>query len=221
MRRFLLILFTLLSSFQNIQAFNKWDGRNRVVLCSDKSISSQIIKPNTIYEINTDLDLNGSRITIQDNCVLRFNGGIIKNGTLEGKSTIIEASLYQVFSNIDFKGTWSVEYIRPEWFGAKGDSKTDDTKALQEALNCNIIAGDDLFIPVKLRPAEYILNNEVCVKGYGGIVGTATSAQAGYLSKSQSTLVYKGTGRCVVRIENSYTSIKNLSIRIDNKLYKY
>lgn len=41
-----------------------------------------INKENTIYEIKYDFDLNGQTITIPNNCILKYNGGSIKNGTV-------------------------------------------------------------------------------------------------------------------------------------------
>ena len=189
-----------------------------IVVREDRSFSSQVVMQHAIYELSGVYDLKGETINIPEDCVLKFNGGLIKNGALKGRNTILEASLYKVFDGVSFTGSWSADCIKPEWFGAKGDCKTDDTKAINEALNSGIKAGEELLIPVQLRPAEYIISNEVSLPGYGCLQGIATSAQAGYLSKSQSTLVYRGRGECVLRITNSYTSIRNICIRIDNKL---
>lgn len=52
------------------------DGKN--ILTQD-----MINQPNTIYEIRYDFDLNGATITIPDNCVLKFEGGIFSNGNIK------------------------------------------------------------------------------------------------------------------------------------------
>ena len=51
---------------------------------------SMINKPNTIYEIRYDFCLDGATITIPNNCILKFNGGSIRNGkiTINNTSTI-------------------------------------------------------------------------------------------------------------------------------------
>lgn len=45
------------------------------VLQSDSSLSSQITKINTLYEIKDDFNLQGQTLTIPDGCVLSFRGG--------------------------------------------------------------------------------------------------------------------------------------------------
>lgn len=75
---------------------------------------------NTIYEIRYDFDLNGATITVPDNCVLKFNGGSIDNGTLKGTGTMLEANLYQIFGeNLVFSGTFNIDEVYAEWWGAK------------------------------------------------------------------------------------------------------
>ncbi len=52
-----------------------------------KNILAQemINKPNTIYVIKYDFDLNGGTINIPENCTLNFEGGSITNGKFNGK----------------------------------------------------------------------------------------------------------------------------------------
>lgn len=45
---------------------------------------------NTIYHIQYDYDLNGQTITLPAGCVLEFNGGSVKNGTITGNDTLIQ-----------------------------------------------------------------------------------------------------------------------------------
>lgn len=54
-----------------------------------KNILTQnmINKPNTIYEIRYDFDLNSETINIPDNCTLKFEGGRLNNGIINGNNT--------------------------------------------------------------------------------------------------------------------------------------
>lgn len=85
---------------------------------------------NTIYEIRYDFDLNGNTINIPDGCILKFEGGTIINGNL--------------------KGNLLNEYLKPEWFGAKGDGITNDSIAFQCCLN--------------LKPSKIILTSNYLIK---------------------------------------------------------
>lgn len=57
-------------------------GRN--ILTQD-----MINETNTIYEIRYDFDLNSAEITIPEGCVLKFEGGSLNNGTINGNNTNI------------------------------------------------------------------------------------------------------------------------------------
>ena len=64
------------------------DGMGYVILRKDKTFAEQVVKANTIYEIRYDFDLGGNNVEIPHNCVLRFNGGVVKNGILHGEAFI-------------------------------------------------------------------------------------------------------------------------------------
>lgn len=100
--------------------------------------------PNTIYLIQYDFDLNGKTIRLPQGCTLKFDGGSFANGTLYGNMTMISAMPYCIFKQVDFLGTYSIEESYPEWLGAVGNGKHDDTEALQSSL--------DYFGVVKLSP---------------------------------------------------------------------
>lgn len=92
---------------------------------------------NTIYHIQYDYNLNGQTITIPEGCILKFEGGTIINGNL--------------------KGNLLNEYLKPEWFGAKGDNKSNDSSAFQIALNlCN---NSDTCKTIKLGQNHYLIDN--------------------------------------------------------------
>lgn len=78
---------------------------------------SMINMPNNVYKIRYDFDLNGATINLPANSVLQFVGGSIKNGTLNGNNTAIEAdSNAVIFDSVVIEGTWNVEHIYDSWF---------------------------------------------------------------------------------------------------------
>lgn len=99
---------------------------------------SMINDPNTIYEIRYNFDLNGAIINIPENCTLKFEGGKLNNGIVQGNNTNVEAENYPIFL-VDLKGSLCCD-LTPNWFGAIGDGVVDDTNSLRRA----IVASDDL-----------------------------------------------------------------------------
>lgn len=86
---------------------------------SNKNILTQsmINMPNNVYKIRYDFDLNGATVNLPANSVLQFVGGSIKNGTLNGNNTVIEAdSNAVIFDSVVIEGTWNVEHIYDSWF---------------------------------------------------------------------------------------------------------
>ena len=86
---------------------------------SNKNVLTQsmINMPNNVYKIRYDFDLNGATINLPANSVLQFVGGSIKNGTLNGNNTVIEAdSNAIIFDSVVIEGTWNVEHIYDSWF---------------------------------------------------------------------------------------------------------
>ncbi|MDY5336052.1 MAG: hypothetical protein SPG97_04820 [Bacilli bacterium] len=85
--------------------------------------SNMISEPNTIYEIRYDFDLNDAEITIPENCVLKFNGGSLSNGTINGNYAKIEAeTLDNILINIKYISPVNFNrnltyYIMPEIWG--------------------------------------------------------------------------------------------------------
>lgn len=100
---------------------------------------SDFTQENTIYKITTDLNLNTAILELPANCTLDFQGGSISNGVITGNF---------------IKNT----YLRPEWFGAKGDGITDDSVAFQmtvnlcKSTNCKVI---------ELSESTYLIDNVI------------------------------------------------------------
>jgi hypothetical protein len=104
---------------------------------------------NTTYPIPEDL-------TVPENITLRFQNGAVFSVAAKKALTIqggIEAGLYPIFSGTGvIRGEVKVAAIFPQWFGAKGNSKADDTVALQRAVD---FAGISNVFCVNLNRGQY------------------------------------------------------------------
>lgn len=102
------------------------------VLQSNATFASQVTEQNTIYEIRYVFDLNNQSVTIPANSVLRFEGGIIKNGTIVGNKTSFSGSNIQgIDSTVNVSGTFVGE-LNACWIGAKAsDASFDNSNVLQ------------------------------------------------------------------------------------------
>lgn len=82
------------------------------ILKKNKSFAEQVTEENTIYEIRYDFNLEDKEITIPNNCVLKFEGGSFRNGSLNGKFTIIANS--KILYNVSIIN--SLAYSNSKWF---------------------------------------------------------------------------------------------------------
>ena len=115
-------------------------GKNYVILRSDSSFESQITVSNTIYEIRYDFDLDGNSVTIPENCVLFFNGGSILNGSIVYNKTFLCGNV-KILANFSASnsllngGYITNNDIFASWFGVVGGGTTDDSDAMQRAID--------------------------------------------------------------------------------------
>lgn len=84
-----------------------------------------INQADTIYEIRYNFDLNGATITIPENCTLKFEGGKLSNGTLNGAQTSVDAPVSYILENVTTTGSF-ITPAKVEWFGAKSTTIIDD-----------------------------------------------------------------------------------------------
>lgn len=90
---------------------------------------------NSIWEIRKVYDLAAGAVVLPENVTLRAIGGKLTNYTsITGDNTKIEAGFEQIFDKSgDLLGTWQIEKVFPQWFGALKD--IDSTEHIQYALD--------------------------------------------------------------------------------------
>lgn len=104
-------------NYDNFQSKGYVILRKNIVEGKNILTQEMINEPNTIYEIRYDFDLNGKEIIIQNNCVLRFKGGVFKNGTIHFENTNIDANSTDIiFKNIEVTGTIIEKERYAHWF---------------------------------------------------------------------------------------------------------
>lgn len=145
------------------------DGMGYIILRKNKSFVKQVTKANTIYEIRYEFNLDGTEVNIPKNCVLKFDGGKIKNGTLICNNSIINAPLINIFgSDLVFEGTFINKEFPIEWFGASVD-KDDNTPYINYAItsisNMNHNGGVLLITGLYRIKDTIILKNRISLKG--------------------------------------------------------
>ena len=103
---------------------------------------------NTIYEIRYDFDLNGSEITIPENCVLDFQGGSLNNGNIKGNNTDIKPSS-NIFNNIFFSGTFKVSKVHTSWFFNYNDF--DEIITQSQNISSYIVLDEDVVCKKQIQ----------------------------------------------------------------------
>ena len=116
----------------------------RRTIDSDKPIATQFNKPNTVYIIKKDINLNGTTLIIPKGCSLISEGGVIKNGKLIGDKTKIRSKSNPVFEKVEFDGSF-VGPVQESWFSLKYDVFYDNSFELNSALNLAHLSDDKTF----------------------------------------------------------------------------
>lgn len=194
---------------KNIQII---DGVRKNILTQD-----MINKPNTIYEIRYDFDLDGAEISIKDNCVLRFEGGSLNNGKVKNafyyRGIIKGSAIYLSNSIVDNSNV--SECTAPLYYNILSGNISD---------YYNTSLSGDLDICKKIDRYSLIENvvfrNEILHKGIAITTEGAASPQENTIRKT----VFERYNIGIQLTKNGYSSIhdcnfynNNRSIVIDNK----
>lgn len=167
---------------------------------------------NKRYLIRYYHDLNHKTWNIPSGCILDFQGGVITNGKIAGDNTEIRAELYKIFdAELMLSGTWNVSKVFPEWFGAKGDGKTDDTDAIESCLRFSCLSHGSTY----LNNRTYIVtpNKKVAWNVHDDV----KPMEAAFVMKSNMSV--KGDNS-TIKVKDNYcipTKRKNFSIFFTNE----
>lgn len=156
---------------KSVKEYNptEFSGLGRVILRKNivqgKNVLTQemINKPNTVYEIRYDFDLNDTTINVPENCTLDFQGGSFSNGFINGNKTNILCGNFFIFkNNINIIGSYYNSF-KIEWFGVKGIKNRDDSIYLQKAFNIINNAENALGTSIKLIGNNCYLNKSITI----------------------------------------------------------
>lgn len=121
--------------------------RKNVVSGANILTQEMVNSSNTAYIIQYDFDLDGGSIVIPANCVLKFEGGSISNGTISGNMTKISAGKNAIFEGITISGNWDVPEITSAWF-----KDAEEDNVIKQCFN---FTNDDLYNRVTIEDGTY------------------------------------------------------------------
>jgi hypothetical protein len=179
---------------------------------------SDFNQANTIYEIRYDFDLNGNTINIPDSCELKFVGGSLKNGILDGNFTI-SSNKYNILIDIIAKGILNEE-IPIEWFGGKAYSYWEDVQngvdsnsALENAIQSN---GSRI---ITFNEGYYKITKTINLPPYITIKGNAVNSKYYNIRRTStpnvplsSKIYFNSEDEVLFNINNNYISIEDISL---------
>lgn len=147
------------------------NGMGHVILRKNKALTEQITSDvnNTIYEIRYNFDLGMETVHVGSGCVLKFVGGKISNGIIDGFDTLI-ISDEKCLANVKLTGSWKGNG-EAHWFavsspyGERGSDpnlveitdRIDVTQDLQNAL-------DAPFNTLHFRKGLYYITETLVIK---------------------------------------------------------
>ena len=193
-------------------------GKGYVILRRGKTFAEQVTLQNTIYEIRYNFDLGGADVTIPDGCVLKFVGGRISSGSLTIKrDTQIVSPPCKIFDGVTLVPDapksnlikYSIESLNLAWFGGVGDASTDNSAALQLAVDCAASLGCHVLVP----RGRYNISRTIELYNGSSIIGDQGAIQ-NTSNQNSVLLAYNGeTGSpCLHCVDAEFIVIRNIGI---------
>ncbi|MWV43683.1 hypothetical protein GRF59_08540 [Paenibacillus sp. HJL G12] len=153
-----------------------------------------LILPSGNYPVNSNLTVDSS-ITLNFMNGAKLNIASGRTLVLNGK---IEAGITQIFAGDgQISGHPQVKEFYPQWFGAVGNGKNDDSKGIQSAIDTAAsVGGTVVFPPAAYSAGTIYVKSGVKITGEKGAVLQNNAA-----SQSTDTL-FAGSGISSFEIEN-------------------
>ena len=127
----------------------------------------------SVWEISYDFDLEGKAVNLPNTVTLKFTGGSINNyNSILGTNTKIDKGGVQSFDGSGvLAGTWDLEAVYPEWFGALGDGINYDANAFIGAVSfLKEMDGGDLILTTG---KNYVIDKEILLYSNITILGNS------------------------------------------------
>lgn len=112
--------------------------RKNIVDSKNVLTQEMINQSNTVYDIRYDFDLDGLELTIPVGCIMKFDGGSLINGTLNGNGTLICGHLSDILDSVVLKGSYKNKECDLIWWGVKADVGFDNSPKIQNAFDSTI-----------------------------------------------------------------------------------
>lgn len=182
---------------------------------------------------------NGT-INIPANCVLQFDGGSIKNGSLQGANTKIDGNYHDIFTNVSVSGTWLVPNIDSSMFTDIANDHLSDLVALSNSSIYNriVIHPGNYNVSIKADAAgcaaltvpantDLIINGTISLSNFTGtqgitygyyvirLRGDCINVSGNGTIKGDKLLDSKSTeyGHAIVAVNSSYITISGIKVQ--------
>lgn len=178
-------------------------ARERIVLSSSKPVSSQITASHkgALIIVEADFNLRGERVTLPQGSILQFEGGRFSNGELAGNNTTVVAGKYEIFDNIVLSGSWTLDGIPVEWFGAIPNNVDSDCS---DAINSAISIGASINVPAFLGSGTYYTRKTIDIPEGGVLIGS---------SPSSTTIRYLASAGIGLYMHGQVATLRNVCVR--------
>lgn len=114
---------TYCKAFEGVREYYVWNGSTMATNPTTQTTipylngANIMTTQNAIYEIVGDIDLNGSIITPASGSIIKYAGGRIKNGTIDGQNGItIDCGDVVFFENMRFRKMVGEQVFNDKWF---------------------------------------------------------------------------------------------------------